>query len=306
MRLGLLYVVLACCGWGFAFVGPLILGDWPGLVVAAGRYVAYGLVSVVMLQFGRRGSASLRTPRVWRDATLLTLSGNLLYYAFLSIAVQKAGYVMPTLIIGLLPVTVSLLGRIRARRAPSVRYVGALLSILGGLWLAHAPPPQSLEHSAPSAADYALGVGCALASLLLWTIYGVVNTERLKANPGIDGVQWSSLQGAAALPFALMLFVATPRLPHAAADWGLFVVVSLILGLITSWAANALWNIASTQLPPSLLGQMIVFETIAGIAYGAVWSRALPETAVLAGAVILVAGVVLAISEPPVPAAQPA
>jgi hypothetical protein len=55
-----------------------------------------------------------------------------------------------------------------------------------------------------------------------------------------------------------------------------------------------------------LLGQMIVFETIAGIAYGAVWSRALPETAVLAGAVILVAGVVLAISEPPVPAAQPA
>jgi drug/metabolite transporter (DMT)-like permease len=298
-RTGVAYAVLACCGWGFAFVGPLMLGDWPALAVAAGRYIAYGLASVAtLLLLARRDPEQRRSTRVWRDASLLSLSGNLLYYALLSIAVQKAGYVMPTLIIGLLPVTVSLAGRWRARRAISARYAGALLVILGGLWLAHAPDPATAARAAISEHDDAIGVICAFASLALWTFYGVVNGERLRAHPGIGGLEWSSLQGAAALPFALMLFAATPRLPQAMPDWALFVAVCLILGLVTSWAANSLWNIASTQLPAHLLGQLIVFETIAGIGYGALWSGALPSTTVLAGAAMLVAGVVLAISEP--------
>ncbi|GAC1632341.1 MAG: DMT family transporter [Nevskia sp.] len=296
LRAGILYAVLACVGWGFAFVGPLILGDWPGLAVAAGRYIAYGLGSLATLALlARRGRARLREPRLWRDATLLTLSGNLLYYAFLSISVQKAGYVMPTLIIGLLPVTVSLFGRLRMRSPVTARYAWALLLILGGLWLAHAP--RAVADEVATTDDYAIGIACAFAALALWTIYGVINTERLKAHPGIGGLQWSSLQGAASLPFALMLFAATPSLPHSGADWSLFVAISLVLGLLTSWVANAFWNMASTVLPPSLLGQMIVFETIAGIAYGAVWSQAPPPATVLAGTAVLIAGVVVAISE---------
>lgn len=310
LRTGLLYAVIACCGWGFAFVGPLILGHWPGLAVAAGRYIAYGLGSIVTLAvLARRGTARLREPRLWRDAVLLTLSGNLLYYGFLSVAVQKAGYVMPTLIIGLLPVTASLFGRVRTRSPITARYAWALLLILGGLWLAHAPDAPNAPRAGggfaqpdTGSADYALGIGCAFVSLALWTVYGVINSERLNANPGLSGVQWSSLQGVASLPFALLLFAvsrpsaaASPTVP--APDWTLFIAISLVLGLVTSWASNAFWNMASTRLPPSLLGQMIVFETIAGIAYGAVWSHALPSWTVLAGTLVLVAGVVVAISE---------
>jgi len=303
MRAGILYAVIACCGWGFAFVGPLILGDWPGLAVAAGRYIAYGLGSAITLAIlASRGRAHLNRPTLWRDATLLTLSGNLLYYAFLSISVQKAGYVMPTLIIGLLPVTVSLFGRLRARLPVTTRYAWALMLILGGLWLAHSPTASETRvaattASAASAHEYAIGIACAFASLALWTVYGVINTERLKANRDVGGLQWSSLQGSASLPFALLLFVATPVPEHSREDWTLFVLISLVLGLITSWAANAFWNMASVRVPPSLLGQLIVFETIAGIAYGAIWSSALPSVTVLAGAAILVAGVIVAISE---------
>lgn len=305
MSRGLPSAIAACWIWGFAFVGPLILGDWPALAVAAGRYIAYGLASMLTLALlWKRGSAQLGERHIWRDALLLTLSGNLLYYALLSVAVQKAGYVMPTLIIGLLPVTVSLAGRLRDGQRMSGRYLWALLLILAGLWLAHEPQVDDLH--TPASADQRIGIACAFGSLALWTVYGVMNGERLRRYPGIGGLQWSSLQGTAALPFALLLFaMTTPAQPWNRPDWSLFVTVGLFLGGATSWAANALWNRASTVLNASLLGQMIVFETIAGIVYGAVWSKALPAVAVIAGTVLLVLGVIVALSERQRPVTMP-
>ena len=37
MRAGLWQAIAACAAWAFAFIGPLILADWPGLAIAAGR-----------------------------------------------------------------------------------------------------------------------------------------------------------------------------------------------------------------------------------------------------------------------------
>jgi len=302
---GLLPAIAACWIWGFAFVGPLILSDWPGLAVAAGRYIAYGLASLLTLALlWKRGRARLGERHIWRDALLLTLSGNLLYYALLSVAVQKAGYVMPTLIIGLLPVTVSLAGRLRDGQGFSMRYVWALLLIVAGLLLAQRSKLDGV--SAAISSDERLGIACAFGSLALWTMYGVMNGERMRRYPDIGGLQWSSLQGTAALPFALLLFaMSTPSEPWNRPDWSLFIAIGLFLGLATSWAANALWNIASTRMNASLLGQMIVFETIAGIVYGAIWSKALPAATVIAGTVVLVAGVIVALSERPRPVAIP-
>lgn len=299
MRAGVFYAIAACFGWAFAFIGPLILAGWPALAVAAGRYIAYGAASVVTLWLlHRRGRTQLRDARLWRESLLLTLFGNLLYYALLSVAVQKAGYVMPTLIIGLLPVTVSLAARIRHRLPITPRYGWALLLIAAGLWLAQAPQVDAVGDSRAASTDELIGWLCAAGSTLLWTIYGVINAERLRARPGISGMQWSSLQGTAALPFALLLFAATqPDVAHDPNDWLLFIAVSLFLGVITSWAANSLWNLSSTRLPPSLLGQMIVFETIGGIAYGAIWTGAWPAATVLAGTAVLILGVVVALSE---------
>jgi len=308
MRAGMLYAIAACFGWAFAFIGPLILSDWPALAIAAGRYIAYGAASLLTLWLmHRRGTARLRDAGLWRESLLLTLSGNLLYYALLSIAVQKAGYVMPTLIIGLLPVTVSLAARLHHRLPLSPRYGWALLLIAAGLWLAQSPQRDGLGSRVAVTDDERIGWLCAAGSTLLWTVYGVINAERLKARPEVGGLQWTSLQGAAALPFALALFAATrPEVGHDAADWALFVAVSLFLGLVTSYVANTLWNLSSTRLPPSLLGQLIVFETIAGIAYGALWTGAWPAPTVLAGTVMLVGGVMVALGErQPEPASEP-
>ncbi len=301
MRGGLLPAIAACWIWGFAFIGPLLLPDWPALAVAAGRYISYGLASLLTLVLlARAPTATPSPPRAWRDALLLTLSGNLLYYALLSVAVRNAGYVLPTLIIGLLPVTVSLAGRLRHRQRPGPRDAASLGLIVIGLWLTQ--PPFVAMAGPASRAAFVAGIACAIGALLLWTVYGVLNGERMRAHPGIGGLQWSALQGTAALPFALLLFAAAaPAQPWARPDWPRFVAVGLFLGLAASWAANALWNRASGRLEPALLGQMIVFETIAGIVYGALWSGVAPPAAVVAGTALLVAGVIVALSERPTP-----
>jgi drug/metabolite transporter (DMT)-like permease len=295
---GVLFAVAACAGWGFAFVGPQILGAWPAAAVAAGRYIAYGVWSLGTLAVLRlRHGAAPPEAGKWRMALLLTLSGNLLYYVLLSAAVQRAGVYLPTLIIGLLPVTVSMVGRLRARQPLTPAYALALSLIVAGLWLANRPAGTADAGSADL-----LGVLYAFAALTLWTVYAAFNTEWLQAHPRVSGLEWSSLQGAAALPFALALFAAAPQAPPAA-SWTAFLTVSAILGVVTSWAANAAWNLASTRLAPSLLGQMIVFETIFGIAYGALWSGTPPALPVLAGTALLTAGVVVALRERPLAAA---
>ncbi len=71
--------------------------------------------------------------------------------------------------------------------------------------------------------------------------------------------------------------------------------LSLLLGILSSWAASWLWNQASTRLPGTLAGQLIAFETLAALAYAAVWRGIVPAPHVLAGAALLLAGVVVAI-----------
>ena len=66
----------------------------------------------------------------------------------------------------------------------------------------------------------------------------------------------------------------------------------LTIGLLASWLGTLCWNRASQLLPTSLTGQLIVFETLAALAYGFVHRGSLPEAWTWAGIVLLVAGVV--------------
>jgi hypothetical protein len=43
------------------------------------------------------------------------------------------------------------------------------------------------------------------------------------------------------------------------------------IGLAASWLGTLLWNQASRLLPTSLVGQLIVFETLSALAYGFAW-----------------------------------
>ena len=81
------------------------------------------------------------------------------------------------------------------------------------------------------------------------------------------------------------------------APWGprpwTYAGLMLAIGLLSSWLGTLCWNRASSLLPTSLAGQLIVFETLAAMAYGFIHRAAWPQPWDWAGMAFLVAGVVV-------------
>ena len=72
--------------------------------------------------------------------------------------------------------------------------------------------------------------------------------------------------------------------------------MALVTGVIGGWWASWLWSQASVRLPVTLAGQLIVVETLAGIAYGQLYTWQWPDWPLLLGGALMVAGVVWALS----------
>ena len=77
------------------------------------------------------------------------------------------------------------------------------------------------------------------------------------------------------------------------------------IGLFASWLGTLCWNEASQRLPPTLSGQLIVFETLAALSYAFVLRGEGPRPETLAGIALLVAGVIRAVRSQPAASAPP-
>jgi drug/metabolite transporter (DMT)-like permease len=263
----------------------LLLANVAPTVIAAGRYAAYGLVSLVGLAL----LGGLRQPlAVWGQALFLSCIGMVLYFVALSAALHQAGVVVPTLIIGMLPITIPLAACALSRTAPSgAQCLGFGLTLIGN-WLARPEGPSG------SGSGLFWGTLLALFSLLIWTLYALLNAHCLRRQGGaLSAQQWSAMQGVACLPFVLPLLAIGGGLPtgDALTRW---LCISLVLGVVCSWWANGLWNAASTRLSHAQIGPLIVVETLAGLTYGRLWSGQPWLWSVWLGAGLLVLGVVLA------------
>jgi drug/metabolite transporter (DMT)-like permease len=78
-----------------------------------------------------------------------------------------------------------------------------------------------------------------------------------------------------------------------------FVGLMFAIGLFASWLGTLCWNEASQRLPPALAGQLIVFETLAALAYAFALRGRVPDVATFAGIALLVAGVLWALRPAP-------
>jgi drug/metabolite transporter (DMT)-like permease len=110
--------------WGLVFIAPLLLPDYPALLLSAARYLAFGLIALPLAWWDRAALAQLSRAD-WLEALKLSLVGNLLYYAFLAAAIQRAGGPLPTVIIGTLPVVIALATNWRDRRRAAARIAAA-------------------------------------------------------------------------------------------------------------------------------------------------------------------------------------
>ena len=304
MLVGLSAALGAGLLWGLVFLTPLVLADYPGFMLAVGRYLAFGVLALGLAWFDRAALARL-TRADWLEAAKLALIGNLLYYATLSSAIQFAGAPVPTLIIGTLPVVIAISANLLDRRrgggedsVPWLQLGMPLALILAGLLAVHSGGGQQ----AAAEGRYALGLVFALIALACWTWYPIRNSRWQRARgPGLSRA-WATAQGLATLPVALLagagywiwnnLGAGAP-----AYDWPLgpqpirFVLMSLLLGLAASWLGTLLWNKASHLLPAALVGQLIVFETLSALLYAFLWYGRWPTAGEAAGIGLLVVGV---------------
>ncbi|RZI43946.1 DMT family transporter [Herbaspirillum sp. HC18] len=304
MFIGLLCALGAGLMWGLVFVAPLMLGDYPGLVLSFGRYLGFGLIALVPAFFDRRRIAAL-SKADWIAALKLSLIGNILYYAALATSIQLADAPLPAMLIGTLPVVISIFSNWSPGHPSEAiawrRLAPSLVIIFSGLMLVNASELAHLDGSR-STSDYALGCLIALGALAAWTWYPIMNARHLKKHPRIASSTWATAQGLATLPLALIgyagygMYVALhpngydfplgPRPPQ-------FIGLMLTLGLCASWLGTLLWNKSSQRLPTSLAGQLIVFETLSALLYAFIWRGALPSMTVVAGIVLLCIGVLL-------------
>jgi drug/metabolite transporter (DMT)-like permease len=307
---GLACALAAGLAWGLVFVVPVMLPDYPPAVLSVGRYAAFGVIALA-LAWPDREALSRLSRADWIEAAKLSLVGNLLYYGCLAAAIQTAGVPLPTMLIGALPVVIAIVSNLSERALPWRRLVPSLATIAAGIALVNQAEFARLRETAPDAGPrMALGALLALGGVACWTWYPIRNARWMRRNPQSSSATWATAQGLTTLPLALAGAAglagwhalrpladasgtpfASPLGPRPVE----FVALMATLGLAASWLGTLLWNRASRLLPTSLVGQLIVFETLAALTYGFLWRGAWPSAGALAGIALLVAGVAVGV-----------
>ncbi|WP_169515781.1 DMT family transporter [Amycolatopsis nigrescens] len=291
---GATFAVLACLLWGLDVFVPLLLPGFGAMTIAASRFLAYGLVSLLIL--AARGRLSLVAgygPRVLGQCLLLGAVGEFAYYVFVVLGVKFVGGPVVAVIIGILPVTVTVCGG--SEELPVRRLAVPITLILSGVLLVNLTEIDWREVGSHGPAGQLLGVGCAIAALAMWTWFAVANARFLNRNPQVSAADWSAMLGVATLvpaavtaPFVLDLSAPGGQLAGLAAG-------ALVLGLAVSWLGTVFWNRASRGLSVSLLGQLMVFETIASLTYIFLHAGTAPPPVEVAGIALAVIGLSLGI-----------
>lgn len=296
----------AGAAWGLVFLAPELVSGFTPLQLAAARYLAYGLIAVVwVLPRWRRLAARLQGAD-WRALFWLSLLGNSLYYVLLAAGVQQGGMAMTSLVIGFLPVLVTWVGSRGAGAVPLRRLAPSLALGLAGV--ACIAWESLLRADAAPLAQRALGFACAVGALLCWSGYAVGNSRWLARLRGVSAQDWSLLTGvvtgAQALALAVPAFALSDLRQHGAGDWWRFIGVSAGVALLASLLGNALWNQASRLLPLTLVGQMIVFETLFALLYGFLWAARWPTPLEWAAMALVTAAVLSCLQAHRPPPAQ--
>lgn len=265
---GLALMVATTSLWALAFVAPLAVPDVTASELALGRFFVYGLISTAFLDLSR----VLRLPpSILVRAIVFAITGNIAYYVLLVLGIQYSGATMAVLIIGMLPVTVSIFGQLQSDPRGLRRLAAPLLLFGCGVVLFNAAKTSVIQEDSQLSL---LGTLCILASLAMWTWYAVANSRFLGKTSLVSPAEWSSIVGLAslivasfALPLCWSIGLASDPRTMDFDELSQIAIWSLVLGAGSTWLGTVLFNMASKLLEVSILGQLIIFEAVFGTIY---------------------------------------
>jgi drug/metabolite transporter (DMT)-like permease len=277
MKTGIIYAVAATALWGLAFPLPLIIPQFSFFEIVLGRYLVYGMVSLVILIASFRKAKRYNHAHILKTGLIFAMSGNVIYFCFLLLGIRLAGAPISALFVGVLPVTIPVYANWKRREFNFSVLILPVSFILAGLLLINVNGLLPYNSSLQTFQATMLGISSNIAAVALWTWFAVANANFLIRHPEISSEEWSTTIGISTLigtaVLGVFLLSAAPDMfslmSHdlQAHDLFYFVGVISVLGIGVSWYATVLWNRASVRLPVSLLGQLIIFETVFGLAY---------------------------------------
>jgi drug/metabolite transporter (DMT)-like permease len=281
--------------WGLVFVVPRMTPGLSAVDLTAGRFISYGgMAALAMLLTWRKHIWP--TARQAVTALGMSLLGATGYYLLLAQAVVFAGSEVPTLIIGTIPIWIMLLGKPEGLKWSGL--LPGLLLTVGGLALMMQSTLSHAAHLPAGGGKFWLGVGLALAAMLCWTAFALVNAAWLKRHPEVSATEWANWIGVATGVGALLLWLVAGSTSNellALDNKALLATVCIATGIGSAWAASILWNLASQKLSVSLCGQLIVSETLFALFYSFVWDGSWPATAQWLAAVLFTLGIIASI-----------
>lgn len=295
---GIVFGLLAGAFWGAVFIVPVLLPDFSPVELMVGRYACYGALAAGLM-LPRLVPLLRRLRRAdWLAMLRQALAGNVVYYLLLAYGVKLAGVAPTSLIIGLLPLSVTIVGHKDHGALPLRRLAPPLLVVALGIACINIDIFSHAGADGTSLAHKLLGVLCAACALACWTWYALDNDRFLKRHAHVSAVEWSMLYGLASGVIALAVGAVALALHHAgpaagapARDWPRFWLVCLLLALGASVIGNYLWNLASRLVPVTLSGQLILSETLFALLYGYLYAQRMPRPLEWAAMLLLAAGV---------------
>lgn len=296
MLLGIIAGLITCALWGLTFVAPRAVAPFTAWDLTIARYGIFGS-ACLLLMIDRRFQPVGMAPYRLMIGLLLGGAGYVGYFVSAAFAVQLAGAAIPPVIIGTMPVFLAIIANFRDRSAPWQVLALPLAMIVIGVAIVNVATISAVDIAAT--ASIMLGILASSVALVIWIIYGLVNAAVMRSVDAPDALQWTGLQGiGAAIGSLLLLPLASFDLADAlsGSDVLRFVGWALVMGLAGSWFATWCWVVASRRLPLALAAQLIVAETVFGLAYGFMFEGRLPSPAEAIGAVLQMAGVCVAMA----------
>ncbi|HBO0985743.1 TPA: DMT family transporter [Pseudomonas aeruginosa] len=303
MKQGVFYGSLAGAAWGLVFLSPALLADFSPLLLSCGRFLMYGVIALLIGLPLARGLLRKLSLADLLALTRLSLTGNIVYFVLLVAAVQRVGIAATSLVIGVLPLTITLLGRNEADAPALRRLLWPLLAVLVGIVCINLEALLGGSGQSQPLDERVQGMVYAVLALACWSWFATDNARCLKRQTHFNSNEWSLLTGMITGLLAGCIWLAAELLGLTAVQielpaerWQSFWLVNLVLAVVASWLGYTFWNASTRRLPLTLSGQMVVFETLFALVYGFVYLQRLPTLLEGFAILLLLGGVCAAVA----------